>query len=814
MTVANGYVGSGNSQALAQLLNQILAPQATTARLDYQPQRWRILLESQDIPNRVQSLQALKPFFQQVALPPGIEIYGRQAGEKTPAWGVRIKPHPRQPDLEPPYPLQNPGLELTGSDIALPKLPPLERLREPGLFLGSLGTLFAVGAGLWWLSPSPWIAQAPLAAPTQIRQAILSTAATTKPSQPPTPIDLTPPPMFRGHTLTQVPIPGRKVVALTFDDGPDRLQTQQVLTILQQTNVKATFFVIGRNVQLYPDIAAKIVQQGHAIANHTWSHGYHRVSPSQAAHEINRTTDIIYATTGQKSYWFRPPGGNLTNGLVNYAQNQNQTVLMWSVDPRDWQPGRTAADIATTVLRDTRPGGIILLHDGGGPRQATIRALPQIITTLQQQGYEFVTIPTLLQLKQDSLHPQRQLPTWLDISSVAHLEAVQTQLHQQESALLQALLQTSPVDIPRRQALAAEYRTITAAEDWVNQRLKFEQDAKGAWEMSLDWGQKAATAGKTGQFEQAKQHWQQAITTLQSIPARSFLSPQAQAKLKTYQQQLQYIQTRLEQSQSQFLGPIAQRAGLSSQAAISLTDPQGNFYTLRGDFVPKSAASLIKLPLAVVALHWAKEKQHPLDYPLMIQPQNNTEDASAIRVGREYPLGTVIAQMLNRSSNIAPNQLMDTLGWDYINQVIQNYGYKSIKIYSKLVGQNRQPANLGQQSNGNSARDLSRLMAQIYQNQVPHASFLQQALAQQQDREIGFAALQNTQAQWLGEKTGQNSLVVGSIMAFELRGQTYTLAIMDRNSVGTAALKRAIHNIVLHLQNQAPGGDSKILKPN
>ncbi|MDS3859850.1 serine hydrolase [Thermosynechococcaceae cyanobacterium BACA0444] len=145
---------------------------------------------------------------------------------------------------------------------------------------------------------------------------------------------------------------------------------------------------------------------------------------------------------------------------------------------------------------------------------------------------------------------------------------------------------------------------------------------------------------------------------------------------------------------------------------------------------------------------------------------------------------------------MAPNPLMDTLGWDYINRVMQGYGFKTIKIYSKLVGQSRQPANLGRQSNGSSMRELSQLMGKIYQNQLSQAPFLQTVLAQQTDRDISFKALEKTQSQWLGEKTGQNSLVLGTVLAFKVKGQIYTLAIMDRNQVGLSALQNAIRNIV------------------
>lgn len=805
MTITSdlGVMETKNPQELAEVLSQIFAPQATTARLAYQPHRWRILLEAPSPPDRHQSLQTLKKFLQDVTLPPGIEVYGRQIGSKAPAWGVRIQPKLATPNSW--SPTEKPTSP-DATDLS-PTTPPHNP--ELGLFVSSLGLVFTLATGLWWLSPGSWIQRAPTAPTEQVRALIMATAAEVNRQHPlpPSSVDLVPPPIFRGQIITRVSIPqSRKVVALTFDDGPDPRQTPQFLDILKAHQAPATFFVIGRSVQQNPEIARRIVEEGHTIANHSWSHGTHQFSPQAAATDLNRTDQVIREVTGVKNYWFRPPGGHLNNGLVQFAQTQKMPILMWSVDPRDWQPGRSAAHIKATVLQQTRPGSIVLFHDGGGPRQATLQALPRILTTLKKQGYEFVTVPQLLRLKQDSSHPITPPLAWIGLHNMTHLQAAQAHLQQEQETLQQALVQASPLAIQERETLAAQYQTAQQAMSWVSQRLRMEQSAQESWDQTLKLGYQAMQAGQGGQFKSANTLWQQAITTLQTIPQQSFLSAQAQAKNQDYQRNQQYIQSLLEQQQSEFLMPLAKQAGLSHNATISLCSSTGQCYSLRGDSVPGSAASLIKLPLAVVALHWAQEHHHSLEHSLPIQPQNHTEDASLIRVGQRYPLKTVISQMISRSSNIAPNQLMDTLGWDYINQVIQSYGFKTIKIYSKLVGQNRQPANLGRQANGSSMRELSQLMGKIYHNQVPQASFLQTVLAQQNDREIGFKALKNTSAQWLGEKTGQNSLVLGTVLAFKVNGEIYTLAIMDRSQVGVSALQKAIREIVNHAttQNRLP----------
>jgi chitin deacetylase len=190
-----------------------------------------------------------------------------------------------------------------------------------------------------------------------------------------------------------------KAIALTFDDGPWPEITSQVLDILKGNNVKATFFVVGKQVQKYPQLLKQVVAEGHAIGNHTWSHQYGPYNESTAAREIEDTATLIYQTTGVKTSLFRPPAGILNNGLVTYAQQQNYGVIMWSVDSKDWRsrPTRTPAFI-DNVLKEAKPGGIVLLHDGGGDRSATIKALPQLIAQLKKRGYQFVTVPELLEM--------------------------------------------------------------------------------------------------------------------------------------------------------------------------------------------------------------------------------------------------------------------------------------------------------------------------------------------------------------------------------------------------------------------------------
>ena len=207
------------------------------------------------------------------------------------------------------------------------------------------------------------------------------------------------PARFQGKTFYDVKLAkNEKVVALTLDDGPKIPETPQILDILQENNVKATFFVVGKAVEVYPQTMRRIVAEGHAIGNHTWHHWYRPMSLAIARSEIERTAEIIQQTTGVKTELFRPPGGFLNNGLATYAKSQKHAVVMWSVIAPDTNPRATPEAFVQNVLKGTRPGAIVLLHDGGGDRRRTVKALPPIIRGLRQRGYRFVTLPELLNL--------------------------------------------------------------------------------------------------------------------------------------------------------------------------------------------------------------------------------------------------------------------------------------------------------------------------------------------------------------------------------------------------------------------------------
>ena len=207
-----------------------------------------------------------------------------------------------------------------------------------------------------------------------------------------------PPTQYQGKLLKKVQLTTKdKVVALTFDDGPSPRNTLKILKILENNDIKATFFWIGGMLKKYPEIGKQVADAGHVIGNHTWSHSYRQMNKAAAATEIDDTEDLIYQTTGIKSLYFRPPGGILTNGVADYAKEKNYAIIMWSKDSIDYRR-YDAKRLVNNVMRKIKPTEIVLMHDGGGDRSATVKALPEIISRLKKLGYKFVTIPELLEM--------------------------------------------------------------------------------------------------------------------------------------------------------------------------------------------------------------------------------------------------------------------------------------------------------------------------------------------------------------------------------------------------------------------------------
>jgi peptidoglycan-N-acetylglucosamine deacetylase len=191
---------------------------------------------------------------------------------------------------------------------------------------------------------------------------------------------------------------GLKLVALTFDDGPDEKYTGQILDILKKNRIRATFFVLGKQVKAHPDMLKRIHNEGHIIGNHSWGHPYlPHLSNKKLAQEMNQTNYVVNQLIGKDMRLMRPPYGAV-KGKIKALEQMGFEMVQWDIDTLDWKKGRTAEDILQTVKTNLAPGSIILEHNAGGPRDATVKALPPLIEYLRQQGYQFVTIDELLRI--------------------------------------------------------------------------------------------------------------------------------------------------------------------------------------------------------------------------------------------------------------------------------------------------------------------------------------------------------------------------------------------------------------------------------
>lgn len=189
----------------------------------------------------------------------------------------------------------------------------------------------------------------------------------------------------------------RKLVALTFDDGPSPY-TPQVLRVLEREGAHATFFVIGNQVAGGARDMRRALADGDAIGNHTYTHANVAGGGSFAAGQLRRTTTTIRAATGYTPCLFRAPYAAISGALFSVARAQGMLTIGWNVDPFDWSRPGTAA-IYSRVVGAVQRESIVIMHDGGGARDQTVAALPRVIGTLRARGFRFVTVPELLGLR-------------------------------------------------------------------------------------------------------------------------------------------------------------------------------------------------------------------------------------------------------------------------------------------------------------------------------------------------------------------------------------------------------------------------------
>ena len=193
-------------------------------------------------------------------------------------------------------------------------------------------------------------------------------------------------------------------IALTFDDGPNEPYTSQVLGILDQYGIQATFFIIGQNARRYPNVCRRIVTTGNVIGNHSYHHDKSLClrGSKAVARDIKLAHQAIYECTGLEPKLFRPPHGFRTPWMMRTVRNLGYNVVTWDNMTRDWNAEKSGQEIVRDIIGRAKPGGVIVLHDGRDSRLSydrsqMLQALPFVIGTLKERGFDFVTIPELLE---------------------------------------------------------------------------------------------------------------------------------------------------------------------------------------------------------------------------------------------------------------------------------------------------------------------------------------------------------------------------------------------------------------------------------
>lgn len=187
-----------------------------------------------------------------------------------------------------------------------------------------------------------------------------------------------------------------KYIALTFDDGPQPNVTPRILETLEEYDAVATFFMLGIQVEYYPDIAVLVADQGHEIASHSTAHSdLSLLHKDEIKKDILQSNQMIEDTTGVKPVLFRPPYGSYNNDVQEVVEELGLTIILWSIDSLDWK-SRNASTVYATIMDDVEVGANVLMHD---IHPTTADALPELLETLTNEGYQFVTVSQLLELK-------------------------------------------------------------------------------------------------------------------------------------------------------------------------------------------------------------------------------------------------------------------------------------------------------------------------------------------------------------------------------------------------------------------------------
>jgi beta-lactamase class A len=390
-------------------------------------------------------------------------------------------------------------------------------------------------------------------------------------------------------------------------------------------------------------------------------------------------------------------------------------------------------------------------------------------------------------------------PAIPEANSLAELYEIRDRLQQeidrQPPTLISAA--TGAASVP-----TASLKTLQAVEI----RIGVEESAKASWEQAI---RAASEAVKLGQQPDqspdaiAKRYelWKSATDSLREVSDESFVGAQAAKKLKEYEGILSVVAYDYDTARSGFLKAIADSTGMGDRVHVTVCTLERECRRYQGKEPPASPASLIKVPIAIATTEkLAREKINP-DTPMLVSRSNYTEDAAKIWVGAEYPVRKVLLQMITHSSNIATNQLIDYVGWDAINQTLRDRGYQTTRVSTKLVGNSTYPtANMGGVPNVINMDELTDMMVSIYNNEVPGAELILEGLVNQYDWELGYEAIKRP-AVWIGEKTGQNSKVLGTTVGVNIKGKRYVISVAIDYTASEPAVKKVVSGIVKHLSD-------------
>lgn len=413
------------------------------------------------------------------------------------------------------------------------------------------------------------------------------------------------------------------------------------------------------------------------------------------------------------------------------------------------------------------------------------------------------------------IHPSLALAPEIEISNVESVRLPEfsslDELHEIRDRLTAQVAQADTLyasnssNLPQQSAT-----TLLPTLQAVEIRIQLEETAKERWNEAIRSASQALNLQKDlpnqpseSDLKQIYGSWQTAIDALEEIPEQSFLAAAVPEKLKIYQSKLATVAYQYDTARSKFLEKIAQQTGLpADHVRITVCHLDGECRRWYGDKPPASPASLIKVPIAIALMEKLEKDNITLETKIEVSRRNYTEDASDVWVGKAYTLRHILKRMINQSSNIATNQLIEYLGRDYINQFLAKRGYKVTRVNTKLVGERTYPADAGTGPNQMTTDEITEMMRQIFREQHPGDNVLIDALASQEDTVLGYDGLRDSKAIWLGEKTGQNSKALGTTVAFMVSDQVYVSTVVLNYSGNERALRRCINDIAKHITQQ------------